>query len=156
LTPGIRETTHAFLARAVCQCDCELYRVGGMADHVHLAVRLSRTLSVADLVKEVKTAPSKWAKTQDAALQPFVWLQGDGAFSVGMSQKNPLFHYNDAQEEHHRTHTFQDEYRTLLKNNIDDDERYVWGLPAAVIMNKELTSFNESPQISNPPLPIFI
>jgi REP element-mobilizing transposase RayT len=50
LEPGIREKTHAFLAGAVRQCDCEAYRVGGVADHVHLAVRLSRTLSVADLV----------------------------------------------------------------------------------------------------------
>ena len=61
LTTGICEKTHAFLAGAVRQMDCEAYRVGGVADHVHLAVRLSRTFSVADLVKEIKTASSKWA-----------------------------------------------------------------------------------------------
>jgi REP element-mobilizing transposase RayT len=127
LVPGIREKTHAFLAGAVRQCDCEAYRVGGVADHVHLAVRLSRTLSVADLVKEIKTASSKWVKTQDAALHDFAWQHGYGVFSVGMSQKEPLLHYIDNQEEHHRTRTFQDEYRTFLtKYGIDYDERYVW------------------------------
>ena len=30
-------------------------------------------------------------------------------------------------EEHHRTPTFQDEYRAFLtKYGIEDDERYVW------------------------------
>jgi len=76
LEPGIREKTHAFLAGAVRQLDCEAYRVGGVADHVHLAVRLSRTLSVADLVKEVKSAPSKWPKVQAPAFKTFSWQQG--------------------------------------------------------------------------------
>jgi len=127
LEPGIREKSHAFLAGAVRQLDCEAYRVGGVADHVHLAVRLSRTLSVADLVKEVKTASSKWLKVQDPAFTNFYWQQGYGAFSVGMSQKETLLHYIETQEEHHRTHTFQDEYRAFLsKYGIDYDECYVW------------------------------
>lgn len=127
LKADIRETTHAFLAGAVRQLDCEAYRVGGVSDHVHIAVRLSRTLSVADLVKEIKTASSKWLKTQDATLAGFCWQQGYGAFSVGMSQKEVLLHYIDVQEEHHRTRTFQDEYRAFLKKyGIDYDERFVW------------------------------
>ena len=127
LTPGIREKTHAFLAGAVRQMDCEAYRVGGVADHVHLALRLSRTLSVADLVKEVKTASSKWLKEQDPAFTGFHWQQGYGAFSLGMSQKETLLHYIDTQKEHHRTRTFQDEYREFLqKYGVDYDERHVW------------------------------
>ena len=127
LEPGIREKTHAFLAGVVRQCDCEAYRVGGVADHVHLALRLSRTLCVADLVKEVKSTSSKWVKTQDASLRNFAWQQGYGVFSVGMSQKETLLHYIDAQEEHHRTRSFQDEYREFLtKYGIEYDERYVW------------------------------
>ena len=127
LETGVREKAHAFLAGAVRQCDCEAYRVGGVADHVHLAVRLSRTLSVADLVKDIKTASSKWMKEQDASLQDFAWQQGYGAFSVGMSQKETLLNYIDIQEEHHQTTTFQDEYRDFLtKYGIDYDERYVW------------------------------
>ncbi len=44
-----------------------------------------------------------------------------------MSQKDTLLHYIDTQEEHHRTLTFQDEYRDFLKKyGIDYDERYVW------------------------------
>ena len=127
LTPGIREKTHTFLAGVVRHMDCEAYRVGGVADHVHLAVRLSRTLSVADLVKEIKIASSKWLKEQGPEFNGFYWQQGYGAFSVGMSQKETLLHYIDTQEEHHRTRTFQEEYRDFLtKYGIEYDERYVW------------------------------
>lgn len=127
LEPGIREKAHAFIAGAVRQCDCEAYRVGGVADHVHLAVRLSRTVSVADLVKEVKTASTKWLKTQGPAYRDFYWQLGYGAFSVGMSQKEALLHYIDTQEEHHQNRSFQDEYRDFLtKYGIAYDERYVW------------------------------
>jgi putative transposase len=115
LSPGIREEIHAFLAGAVRQCDCEAYRVGGIADHVHLAVRLSRTLSIADLVKEVKTASTKWLKAKDPGFTSFHWQQGYGDFSLGMSQRETLLHYIDTQEEHHRTRTFQDEYRDILQ-----------------------------------------
>ncbi len=122
-----REKTHAFLAGAVRQRDCEAYRVGGPADHVHLAIRLSRTLSVADLVKEAKAASSKWLKTQGPEFADFSWQLGYGAFSVGMSQKESLLLYIDNQEEHHRTRSFQDEYRDFLnKYGITLDERYVW------------------------------
>ena len=127
LEKGIREQVHAFLAGAVRQCNCEAYRVGGVADHVHLAVQLSRTLSVADLVKEIKTASSKWVKTQEVALSDFSWQKGYGAFSLGISQKDALVRYIDHQEQHHQMQTFQEEYRLLLKNyGIDYDERYVW------------------------------
>ena len=74
LEPRIRDETHAFLASAVRQCDCEAYRVGGVSDHVHLAVRLSRTLSVADLVKEIKTASSNWLKAHNRIYDKYIYI----------------------------------------------------------------------------------
>jgi len=127
LLADLRTKTHAFLAGTVRQCGCEAFRVGGVADHVHLATRLSRTQSVADLVKEVKTASSKWLKSEGTKFSEFSWQQGYGAFSIGMSQKDALLQYIDEQEEHHRSQSFQDEYRQFLeKYAIEYDERYVW------------------------------
>jgi hypothetical protein len=38
-----------------------------------------------------------------------------------------LNRYIDHQERHHRTQTFQEEYRLLLaKYHVEFDERYVW------------------------------
>jgi REP element-mobilizing transposase RayT len=123
----VRPALHAYLATVARNVDCECFRVGGVADHVHLAVRLSRTITMAKLIEELKTSSSKWLKTQSPALAAFAWQRGYGAFSVGPSDLNALLHYIDTQEEHHRTRTFQDEYRAFLnKYGIEYDERYVW------------------------------
>ena len=98
-----------------------------MADYVHLAVRISRTITISQLVEELKTSSSKWLKTQLPALAHFAWQQGYGAFSVGPADLEVLRHYIDTQEEHHRIRTFQEEYRAFLKRyEVAFDERYIW------------------------------
>lgn len=127
LDAPVRLSLHAYLATVARNVDCECFRVGGVADHVHLAVRLSRTITMAHLIEELKTSSSKWLKTQSPALAAFAWQRGYGAFSVSPSDLNPLLHYIDTQEDHHKTRTFQDEYRAFLKKyGIEYDERYVW------------------------------
>jgi len=127
LDATVRPALLAYLATVARNVDCECFRVGGVADHVHLAIRLSRTITMAHLIEELKTSSSKWLKTQSPALAAFAWQRGYGAFSVGPSDLNALLHYIDTQEEHHRTRTFQDEYRAFLtKYGILYDERYVW------------------------------
>ncbi|MBT6936179.1 MAG: IS200/IS605 family transposase [Candidatus Marinimicrobia bacterium] len=123
----IRPKLYAYLSTVARDMGCECYRVGGMADHVHLAIRLSRTLTSAKLVEKLKTASNKWLKTQTDELKNFEWQNGYGVFSVGPSDLDALTHYIDNQEEHHQTLTFQDEYRSFLKKyGVEFDERYVW------------------------------
>ncbi|NJN31548.1 MAG: IS200/IS605 family transposase [Synechococcales cyanobacterium RM1_1_8] len=127
LDATVRPALHAYLATVARNVDCECFRVGGVADHVHLAVRLSRTITMAQLVEKLKTSSSKWLKTQSSALASFSWQRGYGAFSVGRSDLDALLHYIDNQEKHHHTGSFQNEYRAFLtKYNIEYDERYVW------------------------------
>jgi REP element-mobilizing transposase RayT len=123
----VRPSLHAYLATVSRNFGCECFRTGGVADHVHLAVRLSRTVTIAALVEELKTASSKWLKTQQAPLRGFAWQRGYGAFSVAPADLSKLVTYIDSQEEHHRTRSFQEEYRALLKKyGVEFDERYVW------------------------------
>jgi len=123
----VRHDLHAYLAARARDIGCECYGVGGVADHVHLAVRLSRTVTVAKLVEELKTSSSKWLKTQSPVLKLFSWQSGYGAFSVGPADLPALRRYIDEQETHHQKTTFQDEFRLLLKKyGVEHDERYMW------------------------------
>ena len=127
LTPAIRPHLHAYLAEVARNAGCECHRVGGVSDHVHLAIALSRTLTIAELAETLKTSSSKWIKTQSPSLAAFAWQRGYGAFSVGPVDCPALCDYIDRQEEHHRTRTFQEEYRAFLtKYRVAFDERYVW------------------------------
>jgi REP element-mobilizing transposase RayT len=71
LDASVRPALHAYLATVVRNAGCECYRVGGVADHVHLAVRISRTITIAQLIEELKTSSSKWLKTQAPDLAHF-------------------------------------------------------------------------------------
>jgi hypothetical protein len=98
-----------------------------MTDRVHIAARLARAISQAALLEQIKKTSSIWIKTQAKPNAEFFWQAGYGAFSIGWSQLEDLLHYIDKQEEHHRTQTFQEEYRKLLNRyHVEFDERYVW------------------------------
>ena len=57
----------------------------------------------------------------------FYWQDGYGAFSVPGGEIDYLKLYIEKQHQHHSELTFQDEYRSILKNQeLDFDERYVW------------------------------
>ena len=127
LDSPVRQRMHAYLATVCRDCECEAYRVGGVADHVHIAARLVRTISQSDLLEKIKKTSSAWIKTQGPAYASFFWQKGYGDFSVGCSQLDDLVRYIENQEAHHKTKTFQEEYRELLKKyKVPFDERYVW------------------------------
>ena len=73
LDTSVRPALHAYLATVARNAGCECYRVGGVVDHVHLAIRISRTMAIAQLVEELKTSSSKWLKTQPPTLAGFAW-----------------------------------------------------------------------------------
>ena len=123
----LRTDIHAYLAKMLHEQDCETLIVNGVEDHVHALLALSRTHSIASVVKEIKRTSSSFAKELSSTLAKFHWQAGYGAFSVSQSNLNEVIKYIENQEEHHKRVTFQDEYRAFLKAyGIEYDERYVW------------------------------
>jgi REP element-mobilizing transposase RayT len=127
LDANVRPRMHAYLATICRDAGAEALRVGGVADHVHLVTTLPRTLTQADMLEGLKNKSSKWIKGIAPNYRHFYWQRGYGAFSVSPSQLDALLEYVETQEEHHRSHTFQEEYREFLrKHGVGYDERYVW------------------------------
>ena len=127
LDSDVRPRMHAYLAAVCRDLGAQLVRVGGVADHVHIVTTLPRTLCQAQMIERIKKVSSKWIKTLDARYRGFFWQRGYGAFSVSPSQLDTVLQYVDTQQEHHRTRSFQEEYRELLRRHgINFDERYVW------------------------------
>jgi hypothetical protein len=66
-------------------------------------------------------------QTEFPQLSDFYWQLGYGAFSVSPSHVDVLMTYIANQMEHHRTESFQEEFRRLCrKYGVALDERYVW------------------------------
>ena len=101
--------------------------INGTEDHVHSLTILSRKITVAKLIEEVKKSSSKWIKTKGTLYRNFYWQSGYAALGIGQSNIEALKRYIANQKEHHRQKTFQEEYMEFLKKyNIEYDERYVW------------------------------
>ena len=82
---AFRDEMFRMLAHHVKEAKCVSASVGGYVDHVHLLVGLSRTITIAKLVEQVKTETSKWAKSTVGGHATFSWQSGYGAFSVSHS-----------------------------------------------------------------------
>lgn len=123
----IREEMHRYLGGVCLNHSSPSIIVGGYVDHVHIVCRLSKSMSVELLIKELKVESSKWIKTRDASLANFHWQSGYGAFSVSPSHLKPLLPYVRNQVAHHQKESYQEEFRRLLrKYEVPYDERYVW------------------------------
>jgi REP element-mobilizing transposase RayT len=106
---------------------CMLVAAGGTADHIHLLASLTRETSVAETLRVIKTNSSKWIHESDPARSGFAWQSGYGAFAVSYSHLERVKAYLAGQAEHHRTMTFQEEFRAFLeRHHIAFDERYLW------------------------------
>jgi putative transposase len=127
IEPEIESELFAYMAGIVNNNNSKLITAGGTKNHVHLLVSLSKTISLSELVGDIKRDSSKWLKTKNAAFQGFYWQGGYGAFSVGQSQFERVKDYIARQKEKHATRSFEDEVRAFLKKyGVEYDERYIW------------------------------
>ncbi|MGA2497522.1 MAG: IS200/IS605 family transposase [Tepidisphaeraceae bacterium] len=105
---------------------CHLLAAGGMPDHIHLLVSLSRELSVAETMRIVKASSSRWIHETFPARAGFAWQSGYAAFAVSLSNLASVKRYIDGQAEHHRTRSYKEELIEFLKRHeIAYDERYL-------------------------------
>jgi REP element-mobilizing transposase RayT len=125
IAPEWREDLHRYLGGCVKTLDGIPQEIGGVADHVHLLLGLRATHCLADVVREIKKASSRWIH-EERRVPLFGWQEGYGAFTVSRSNVEPVRKYIATQAEHHRKRTFDEEYRELLKRHeIDFDERFL-------------------------------
>jgi REP element-mobilizing transposase RayT len=125
LVPPLLERMHAYLGGCVRTIGGVPLQIGGVADHVHLLVGLKPTHCVSDVLCTIKKASSDWAR-REMGYNKFHWQDGYSAFTVGRKGIEDLRRYIATQEEHHRTKTFEEEYRQFLKaHGIEFDERYL-------------------------------
>jgi len=127
LPQPVRAPLCAYAAGVLRDLDCPVIAINAWRDHVHVLFALSKNHPLSRVVMEVKRATSKWLKSQGAEFAQFHWQAGYGAFSIGQSGVEEVKAYIAQQAAHHRTQSFKEEYRELLKPyEIEFDERYVW------------------------------
>ena len=105
---------------------CHLYRINGVEDHIHIITSLHPSVSLANLVKDIKLGSTSFIKEKKIFANFSGWQDGYAAFTYSIEAKNNLIEYVKNQEEHHKNKTFKEELVELLnEHGIEFDEKYL-------------------------------
>jgi REP element-mobilizing transposase RayT len=101
--------------------------VNGVADHIHCFIGLKPSMSISDLMRDIKNNSSKFINDKGFVKGKFSWQEGYGAFSYSHSQIEQVYNYILNQELHHQKKTFKEEYLEFLtKYEIDYKTEYLF------------------------------
>ena len=104
-----------------------LYRINGTENHIHILSDLHPTVSLSEFVKDIKTGTNFMMRESGDFPNFTSWAEGSCALTYSMKEKDKLISYIKNQKEHHKKHSFEDEYRSLLnEHGIEWDERYIF------------------------------
>jgi putative transposase len=122
-----REELHKYITGIVQNRGQKMLSIFCMSDHVHLLVGIKPSITISDLVRDIKAGSSNFINQQYYVNGKFNWQEGFGAFSYSKSQIDTVIKYILSQEEHHKKTTFREEYFDFLeKFEIDYDEKYLF------------------------------
>lgn len=122
-----REELHKFITGIVTNREQKLLAIFAMPDHVHILVGMKPSISISDLVRDIKAGSSKFINDSKWINGKFNWQEGFGAFSYSKSSIDNVVKYILNQEERHKKKKFKEEYLDFLnKFDIDYDEKYVF------------------------------
>ena len=125
IKPEFRDDLFAYLGGIIREMHGTALIINGIDNHVHMLVRVRPIHSASEIARVVKTNSSRWVREKWKS--DFAWQTGYGVFSVSESNVSVATKYIAEQEEHHKKHSFQEEFIAFLKKNkIAYDERYIW------------------------------
>ncbi len=126
LSADRRDELFKYISGIIQNKKCHLYQINGVEDHIHILTHLHPSVALADLVKDIKLASTKFIKEKNLFINFKGWQDGYGAFTYSIDRKQILINYVLNQVEHHQKKTFREEYVELLhEQGIEFDEKYL-------------------------------
>ena len=89
--------------------------IGGIEDHLHMLLSISATISIADLVKQLKGVSSHVMNQEFQPDTQFTWQGSYGAFTVSRWDTAKLIAYINQQQEHHASNSQIFEYEQVFE-----------------------------------------
>ena len=111
------EDMYRFITSIVKRNGCYLCRIGGIENHIHMLIDLAPTVTLSQLMWDIKRSSSDWAKKSGLFPDFIGWGKEYGAFSVSNSHKEAVINYIMGQREHHHRVGFDDKYHRLIERN---------------------------------------
>ena len=105
IAPDRQEALHNVIAAKAAALGAMVHAVGGIEDHVHLAVSAPPTVMLATFIGQIKGASSHFANRELGLEGGFAWQPEYGIVSLGRKQLGTVVEYVKRQREHHQQGT---------------------------------------------------
>ncbi len=127
LRDNFREELHKYITGIVENRKQKMIAINSVADHIHLLVGFGTTMTIADLIHDIKIASTNFINDHQWIPGRFSWQNGYGGFSYSRSHLDRVVKYILNQQKHHEKKSFKEEYIDFLeKYNILYDSKYLF------------------------------
>jgi REP element-mobilizing transposase RayT len=114
LEKAIRPSLHQQMCATASENESIVHAIGGVEDHVHLLLEISRKTALSDLVKDIKVKATHWLSTKCQSFNDFEWQGGYGGFTISLPTLDIVKQYIMRQEEHHKVITSTSEWNEFV------------------------------------------
>jgi len=118
VTPEIEREVYRCIEAEVRKSKCVPVAIGGIPDHVHLAVKTPSNIDISKLMQQVKGVSSTFVRDQLTPGELFRLQEGYAVFSVCPNHIKNVIAYIENQKQHHAEGTLWAEWE-------ETDEEYL-------------------------------
>ena len=127
IAPEHREELHRYITGIVERLGQKMLAVFFMPDHGHMLIGVKPSISISDMVRDIKSGSSNFINEQRWVRGHFNWQEGFGAFSYSRSQIPAVSQYIFNQESRHHKGSFKSGYISLLRRfEVEYEEKYLF------------------------------
>lgn len=117
LVDEIERQVYGTILNKAKELECLVHAIGGIDNHLHLAISIPPKLAVAEVIRQLKGASAYYVNHQPHAKSTFRWQRGYGALTFGERSMETIVAYIHHQQEHHAQNTI-----IALYERIEEDE----------------------------------
>ncbi len=102
IDPDLEPILYQLIAEKIDENKCQLIKIGGTQDHIHVLINVNPVVSVSSLVKSIKGYSSFTIANKIRPGSLFKWQGGYGALSVAPGSISTISRYIANQKAHHK------------------------------------------------------
>ncbi|MBP3298132.1 MAG: IS200/IS605 family transposase [Muribaculaceae bacterium] len=124
IPPEHKRELYAYIYGIIKNKNCQLLRMNGVEDHVHILMNLHPSIALANLIRDIKLQSGNWMKSNPDFADFQGWADGYYAFTLDESNVEKCKLYIINQELHHKKSNLIDEMERLSSaHNVSWDIR---------------------------------
>ena len=109
------EELYRFIWSIIRESGSSLYRIGGIANHIHILLKLNPTVALSTLVRDIKSRSSRWMKLSGNFPDFISWGAEYYASTISFAEKDGVIEYIKSQKEHHLGKSLDEEFKELMQ-----------------------------------------